>query len=127
MKRILLVDDEPMVLRILRVALEDRGFSVEIAHNGLQALATAADFEPHAVVTDVEMPQMDGRALCIELRQRYCAQRLPIFVITTNTAMPHGEWPLAADNLHFLEKPVSIRRLLASLEHALEDSAEAIA
>lgn len=122
MKRILLVDDDPMVLAVLRVALEDRGFIAEVAHNGRQALRAAAAFEPHAVITDVDMPRMGGRELCSELRNRYPAETLPIFVVTTNTAVEPDEWSVA--NLHFLEKPVSVRRLLSGLEQALDSADE---
>lgn len=121
MNRILLVDDEPMILRIMRVTLEDRGFTVEIAHNGLQAFELAGSFDPDAVITDIDMPKMNGRELCIKLRELYTAQRLPIFVVTSKTAVEHRTWSEQIDNLHFLEKPVSIRKLCTRLEMVLEE------
>lgn len=120
MKRVLLVDDEPMILRIMRVALEDVGFIVQVAHNGEQALSVLETFEPDAVVTDIDMPRMNGRDLCIRLRQRFPAEVLPIFVVTAKTAVEHRIWSELIDNLHFLEKPISIRKLGSRLELALE-------
>lgn len=122
MKRILLVDDEPMVLRIMRVALEDRGFAVDVAHNGKQALAKLDTFRPDAVVTDIDMPQMNGRELCIALRERFPAEQLPVFVVTAKTAVELRAWSHLVDNLQFLEKPVSIRKLCTRLELALAGS-----
>lgn len=125
MKRILLVDDEPMILKIMRVALEDSGFAVEIAHNGEQALAVLDGFRPDAVVTDIDMPRMNGRDLCINLRRQFPAEELPIFVVTAKTAVEHRIWSELIDNLHFLEKPISIRKLGSRLEMALEDPRKA--
>lgn len=121
MRRVLLVDDEPMVLRIMRVALEDRGFEIQVAHNGRQALEVMETFQPNAVVTDIDMPQMNGRELCRELRNRFSAEELPVFVVTAKTAVEHRCWSELVDNLQFLEKPVSIRQLCARLELALAD------
>ena len=124
MKRILLVDDEPMILKIMRVAMEDSGFAVEIAHNGEQALAMLDRFQPDAVVTDIDMPRMNGRDLCIRLRERFAAEELPIFVVTAKTAVEHRIWSELIDNLRFLEKPVSIRKLVSRLELALNHQPE---
>ncbi|MDH3588291.1 MAG: response regulator [Gammaproteobacteria bacterium] len=121
MSRILLVDDEPMILRIMRVTLEDRGFQIKIAHNGLQALELVGDFEPHAVVTDIDMPKMNGRELCQKLRERYSAEDLPLFVVTSKTAVEHRAWSEQLENLHFLEKPVSLRKLCTRLEMVLQE------
>jgi len=119
MKRILIVDDEPMILRIMRVALEDRGYVVESAENGERALEKIDSFVPDAVVTDIDMPRMNGRQLCTRLRQNFPADDLPVFVVTAKTAVEHRDWSSLIDNLHFLEKPVSIRRLCAGLDLAL--------
>ena len=76
-------------------------------------------FSPDAVVTDIDMPRMNGRQLCIELRKRYPAESLPVFVVTAKTAVEHRDWSSVIDNLHFLEKPVSIRKLCTRLELAM--------
>lgn len=123
MKRILIVDDEPMILRVLRVSLEDRGYDVMSAQNGEQALEKIETFLPDAVVTDIDMPRMTGRQLCTALRQCFSAKQLPIFVVTAKTAVEHRDWSSLIENLHFLEKPVSIRRLCAALELELKKSA----
>ncbi|NND60207.1 MAG: response regulator [Gammaproteobacteria bacterium] len=119
MKRILLVDDEPMILRIMSVALEDQGYRVAIAHNGIEALEVAPDFNPDIVVTDVDMPKMNGHELCLKLRERYPGDQLPLFVVTAKTAVEHRAWSEQIDNLHFLEKPVSIRKLSTRLQMVL--------
>lgn len=119
MARILIVDDEPMILRIMQVALEDRGYTVTSAQNGEQALAILESMVPDAVITDIDMPRMNGQQLCVTLRERFTAEQLPLFIVTAKTAVEHRDWSTLIENLHFLEKPVSIRRLCTRLEMAL--------
>lgn len=119
MQKILLVDDEPMILRVLSVALTDRGFDVVVANNGQEALEAVNTLTPDAVVTDIDMPRMNGRELCVALREKFHAAELPIFVVTAKTALEHRDWSGLIDNLHFLEKPVSIQMLATRLELAL--------
>lgn len=119
MTNILIVDDEPMILRIMRVALEDRGYTVTSAKNGEQALEIVNAMVPDAVVTDIDMPRMNGHQLCVQLRNRFAPETLPVFIVTAKTAVEHRDWSSSIENLHFLEKPVSIRRLCAGLESAL--------
>jgi len=76
MTSILLVDDEPMVRRIMRGSLEKSGFSVDVAENGEVALVKIRAQAPNALITDIEMPRMDGRALCAAIVKEF--QTAPI-------------------------------------------------
>lgn len=114
-RRILLVDDEPMVLRVLRLQLQKAGYEVDTAPNGLVALDLIRQSAPEAVITDIEMPKMSGEELCRTLAAELPNRHFPIFVATSLTGLRHREWAQALDNLHFLEKPVSARKLLAAL------------
>lgn len=114
-KRILLVDDEPMVLRVLRLQLEKAGYTVETASNGEQALQRLRESAPDALITDIEMPKLSGEELCKTLHAEYPDRAYPIFVATSLTGLRHREWSQAIANVHFLEKPLSARRLLIAL------------
>ena len=116
MKTILLVDDEPHVLRIMRLALEKAGYRVDEAANGLQALEYLAQNRPDVMITDIDMPRMNGRELCAELGRALPERTFPVFVLTARAEHEHREWSAAIDNLGFMEKPVSIRRLLSTLD-----------
>lgn len=115
MKQILLVDDEATVRRVLQVALEKAGFAVHTAANGEEALTRLRAQSPDVLITDIEMPRMDGRKLCETLHAEQPERDFPIFVVTSLTEREHRSWSSAIENLHFLEKPISVRKLLAKL------------
>jgi DNA-binding response OmpR family regulator len=116
MTTVLLVDDEPQIRRIMRVALEKGGFSVDTAENGEVALAKIRANGPDVVITDIEMPRMDGRALCAAIEKEFVSRAFPIFVLTSLTAREHRDWSAGIANLSFLEKPVSVRKLISRLQ-----------
>ena len=116
MKRILIADDEATVIRVMQRALRRAGYDVETARNGLEALEAIEQRPPDVLVTDIEMPRMDGRELCQTIAQRYPQRAFPIFVVTSLTAIEHRQWSQQISNLNFLEKPVSIRQLTARLD-----------
>ena len=115
MKTILLVDDEPMILRVMRTALEKAGFTVNTAADGIAALEKLSVGHPDILVTDIEMPRMNGRALCEKIQQIIPNREFPIFVSTSLTALEHREWSRKIPNLIFLEKPISIRKLRSAI------------
>ena len=67
--KILLVDDEPDILEILSYPLKNEGFEVHTANNGLEAIKLAKDIQPHLIVLDVMMPEMDGIEACEIIRK----------------------------------------------------------
>ena len=115
-RRILIVDNEAVVIRVLRLALERAGFRVDTAANGAQALASLLQSPPDALITDIEMPVMSGEELCARLRLEMPERGFPIFVVTSLTGLEHRSWSRDVPNLHFMEKPVSARKLQAALE-----------
>ena len=112
MKRVLLVDDEPHVIRILRLALENAGYHVDEAANGLQALEYLQQQHPDVMITDIDMPRMNGRDLCLEIAQAIPDRSFRIYVLTARAEDEHRAWSATLGNLEFMEKPVSVRRLI---------------
>ena len=120
MHSILLVDDEPMILRVMRVALEKVGYRVITGKDALDKLEAS---HPDILVTDIEMPRMTGKELCLEIQKTITDRRFPIFISTSLTAMEHREWSRKIPNLIFLEKPISIRKLRSAIsEFVTEES-----
>lgn len=122
MNKVLIADDEPHVLRVLKMSLEKEGYAVEVCANGREALEKIQRDPPDVLVTDIQMPLMDGEALCRNIQQTMPQRKFLIFVLTSRTEIEHREWSREIDNLQFLEKPVSIRELterLASSRAAL--------
>ena len=116
MKTVLIVDDEPHVIRIMRLALEKAGYRVDEAANGVQALEYLGKNSPDVMISDIDMPRMNGRELCEEMVRTLPGRTFPVFVLTARAEHEHREWSAAIDNLGFMEKPVSIRRLLSTLD-----------
>ncbi len=114
-KRVLLVDDEAVVIRVLKLVLERAGYEVESRSNGQAALERILEQTPDILITDIEMPRMTGEELCKQIEERFPDRDYPIFVATSVTAMEHRVWSSAIPNLIFLEKPLSARKLLAAL------------
>lgn len=109
-KRILVVDDEPQMQRLLKTALETESYEVFTAGNGQEGLATAALHRPDAVILDLGLPDMDGQAVLRRLREW---STVPVLVLSVRSgdedkvaALDHG-----ADD--YVTKPFSTAELLA--------------
>ena len=116
MKDILLVDDEPHVIRVMRLSLERAGYTVRQAGNGEQALQEIRNTPPDMLITDIDMPRMTGKELCLTIAQEMPNRSFGIYVLTSRTAQEHREWSAQLPRLRFMEKPVSIRQLPVDLE-----------
>jgi CheY-like chemotaxis protein len=98
--RILVVDDDPAIARMLRVILESDGFHVESAENGLEALRLLDGFVPQLVFLDLQMPVMDGRTFYHEFRNR--GFQTPVVIVSAFNAA-QGQAELRAEGA--LSKP----------------------
>jgi CheY-like chemotaxis protein len=116
MNKILIADDEPHVLRVLKLSLEKEGYAVETCANGKEALTRLEQEHPDILITDIQMPLMTGEELCRHIKQHMPERKFLIFVLTSRTEIEHREWSRDINNLLFLEKPVSIRNLLEKIE-----------
>ena len=116
MKKIMLVDDEMHVLRILRLSLEKQGYDIDTYNNGQDAFEALADSHPDVLLTDIQMPRMSGEELCKQIQQTYPDRTFLTIILTSRTEIEHREWSSSIFNLQFLEKPVSMRNLITLLE-----------
>ena len=116
MRNILIVEDEPHVVRVMQLALENNGYEVGVANNGVQALEIMEKEIPDLLITDINMPRMNGETLCRKIEEDMPNRTFPILVLTSKTEIEHREWTNKMENTYFLEKPVSIRKLLKMLE-----------
>lgn len=119
---IMLVDDELHALRVIKMALEKDGYEVKTFQNGLDAFDALEDLQPDALITDIQMPKMDGEALCKAITKKYPERSYQIYVLTSRTEIEHRIWSQAIPKLEFLEKPISIRNLLERLNSHFEDT-----
>jgi DNA-binding response OmpR family regulator len=111
MPRILLVDDDPALLDVVAMAFEDAGFAVETAGDGILAMAAVNRQRPDLVVTDVNMPRLDGLGLCRRLRRAW--PQLPVILLTSRDAELDEAMALEDGADDYITKPFSTRVLLA--------------
>ena len=122
MKKITIVDDEPHVLRVLKLSLQREGYEVKSFANGEDAFNGLQESRPDVLVTDIQMPRMTGEELCQKIQLEMPDREFLIFVLTSRTEIEHREWSRKISNLQFLEKPVSIRNLVERLNDYFENA-----
>lgn len=114
--KILVVDDEPQITRVLKTTLSARGYSVRTASDGDDALQMMKVWEPDLVITDLRMPNMDGVELCRYLRTR---SSVPIIVLSVRNEEKAKVEALDAGADDFVTKPFGVDELLARVRAAL--------
>jgi chemosensory pili system protein ChpA (sensor histidine kinase/response regulator) len=110
---ILVVDDAITVRRVIQRLLVREGYKVALAHDGLHALQVLEQQRPLMVLSDIEMPRMDGFELVRNIRLRAGYADLPIVMISSRIAQKHQDHAFALGANHYLGKPYSETQLLA--------------
>jgi two-component system KDP operon response regulator KdpE len=115
-ERILVVDDEPQIGRMLKISLGARGYEVAVESDGLAALDKAASWRPDLILLDLGLPRLDGLEVCRQLRSW---SEVPIIVLTVRDAESDkvAALDLGADD--YLTKPFGTNELLARIRVAL--------
>ena len=118
--RILVVDDEPNILDVIAMALRFQGFEVETAANGREALAGVRSFQPHLMLLDIMLPDMEG----FEVAQRLGAERagLPIVFLTARDTTGDKVRGLTMGGDDYVTKPFSLEELVARIRAILRRS-----
>ncbi len=118
--RILVVDDDPGLLRLLTIRLRAESYDVEAVESAAQALAAASRFRPDLVITDLRMDQMDGIGLLKELQNRWPG--LKVIILTAHGTIPDAVQATQMGAFGFLTKPVDKQELLDQVQKALRIS-----
>ena len=117
--RILVVDDEPTVLHVLRLQLEAAGYHVDDATDGATGLERTATLLPDLVLLDVMMPQMDGFEVCRRIRASKRTGHIPVIILTARHESEDKITGLQAGANDYLEKPFAYQELLARVQGVL--------
>jgi two-component system response regulator GlrR len=115
--RILVVDDDPDLLRLIEIRLAASGYAVTTAASGERALAQISAARPHLVVTDLRMGGMDGMALFEAIRAGH--PTLPVIILTAHGTIPDAVAAVKSGVFGYLTKPFDPKGLLAEVERAL--------
>jgi two-component system, NtrC family, response regulator GlrR len=120
--RILVVDDDPALLRLLSMRLSSVGYEVATVESGEKAIARISTFKPHLVITDLRMNGMDGMALFDQIHQRN--QALPVIILTAHGSIPEAVDATSRGVFGYLTKPFDGKDLLEQITRALRVTGE---
>src|SRR5512140_1810987 len=119
-RRILVVDDEPQITRVLRTSLSSQGYDIRVANDGETALEIMKDWSPDLVITDLSMPNMPGLELCRRIRLK---AKMPIIVLSVRGEEKAKVEALDAGADDYVTKPFNMNELLARVRSALRRAA----
>lgn len=116
---IVVVDDSISVRKFVGRMLEKNGYRVKLAADGLEAAELVSLHGCHLVITDLEMPRMNGYELMAQLRQSPTTRRIPVMVVTSRAGAKHRDRAMREGATAFLTKPVQEEQLLAAVEELM--------
>ncbi|MDI6907012.1 MAG: response regulator transcription factor [Thermoanaerobacterales bacterium] len=116
--RILLVDDEPNILQFLEIGLQNEGFAVQSAQDGMRAVTLLKQFRPHVVILDVMMPGMDGFEVCRMIKKM---DNVAVIMLTARDEVDDRVKGLNLGADDYMVKPFSFEELLARIHARLRN------
>jgi len=117
--RVLVVEDSPTIVQVVKYFLELEGYEVLCAADGEKGLAIARRERPHAVVSDVEMPRMSGIEMVAALRHDPATRDMPVLLLSSQTSVESEAQGLSVGADDYVPKPVEPRRLAARVKALL--------
>ncbi len=123
-QKILVVDDEALMVTAMRHVLEEKGYMVVTATNGFEAIHRIEKEKPDLIVLDIMMPYVSGFEFLNWVRSYYLEHEIPIIIVST---LEHEEVMKVGYNLgasHYMTKPVSMDELLAAIHRLLADKSK---
>jgi type IV pilus assembly protein PilB len=116
---VLVVEDSPTIASVVKYFLELEGFNVLVAKDGMIGLAAAKKYQPHVIVTDYDMPEMDGATMVRALRAGAETRDIAILMLTSESGIEKETTALEAGVDDYIQKPVEPRRLAARVKSVL--------
>jgi DNA-binding response OmpR family regulator len=115
-KRVLVIDDEGPIRRVIEMKFKNRGYQVMTATNGEEGLGMIREHRPDVVITDIMMPKLDGKSLCEETEGLKEDRSFLTIVITCRISPEERSWTGRMRDTVLMEKPFSPSRLLERVE-----------
>ena len=118
-KKALIVDDEIHIIQVVAIKLRNNGFEVVTANDGQKALEAALEHKPDVIITDYQMPVMDGLELIENLRKQEQTAQIPVIMLTARDFSIEPETIEQLKISACLSKPFSPRELLGKVEEVI--------
>ena len=122
MSRILIIDDQAPIRRVLREILENEKYQVDDAGNGPDALQMVKDLEYDAILCDIKMPDMDGMEVLEHVKE---TSNVPVIMISGNSTQNEVADAMKKGAFDFISKPPDLNRLLVAVRNASTSSGSA--
>ncbi len=119
-KKLLLIDDDPNLILLVKDYLEFRGYNVDTAENGREALEVLDDLVPDMIICDVMMPEMDGYALVKHIREEPTTNRIPVLFLSAKGQSQDRVKGLNEGADVYMSKPFEPEELVAQVESSLK-------
>lgn len=120
LKRILVVEDSPAYLQMMREALESRGYTIFTAEDGEQAIEQARLHAPDLILLDVVLPKKNGYQVCRQLKNETGLKQIPIVMVSSKTQEFDRYWGLKQGADGYITKPFEPGTLVAEVESRLQ-------
>jgi two-component system alkaline phosphatase synthesis response regulator PhoP len=118
-RRVLIVDDEPSIAKILRKQMEVAGFEVQVAVDGQEGLNKVKEWKPELVILDVMLPKMNGHEVCAAVKGDDAVKQIPIIMLTAKAQRQDQDEALKHGAEGYLTKPFQLEELLAKVNALL--------
>ncbi len=119
-KKILIVDDDQLMQKLLEYIIKKAGYQVSVADNGSHAIKIIKRDKPDLIISDVEMPKMNGLELCRKLKKNFDTKLIPIILITSNTQIQDKLEGFRSRADDYFMKPLHLKNLLTRVQSLLE-------
>jgi DNA-binding response OmpR family regulator len=119
-KKILIVDDEPQINRMLNIRMKANGFDTLSAFDGEQALDLARVSRPDLIILDVMMPKMDGFEVCRRLKADATMKTIPVIMLSVKVDEGARDWAAVSGADDYLSKPFEAEELLEKIKKLLK-------
>ena len=116
MKKILIIDDNALIINEVKDILIMEGYQVLTAPNALEGIELAIQFKPHLIITDINMPKMDGYGLISILKTHAESRNIPIIVMSSYYSNEHVRKALLLEADLYLKKPCGVDELIISAD-----------
>ena len=120
MKTVLVADDKATSRELVRAVLEDSGYQIIEAGDGLEALRSARQSKPDLILLDLHMPGLDGFGVVREIRRDDDLAATPVVALTASAMQGDRERALGAGFTGYISKPISLRTLRSEVERLLK-------
>jgi len=119
-KKILIVDDDRLMRKLLGYIIKKEGYQVSVADDGSDALKIVKRDKPDLIISDVEMPKLNGLELCQKLKENIDTKLIPIILITSNTQIQDKLCGFRSGADDYFMKPLHLKNLLTRVKSLLE-------